>query len=500
MNRVKRGFVAACLAWLAPAHLLAAPPVASASAAATSSANAASANAASANAASANAASANAAARKPAPAANNGHAAPAPENGHVTPAGDAATNGAAAAPPGHPGADGSDERADVNQSVAGLEPGSITATIVDEQGRPLVGQQVRLGILFQKIAEGESRSEKLSQTDAEGTVRFTGLTRGTDHAYRVTVQAGPASYQTAPFNLRQDMGQRVVLHVFPSTANVEQAQIGMRGYLYIETRDDVFQCEALFRVFNVGQVTWVPKDVVLRLPAGFKAFKAQEGMTDVRFEAVDGVGVRLKGTFSPGQNEASFRFQIPKSNDDSLTFRMGLPPHVAEMRVIAEASSTMNLDVEGFQPPVAAANNNGQRVLVSVKQLLRRDETMNDFVATLSGIPTPGPGRWFAIAIAFCLAIGGVFAANGAFDDATGGKDLAADKKRARELLLNELVALEAARRAQRIGPRSYEQSRSALIDAIARLQLPADGPRKRAKGSKAGATRKAAKSASEQG
>ncbi len=125
---------------------------------------------------------------------------------------------------------------------------------------------------------------------------------------------------------------------------------------------------------------------------------------------------------------------------------------------------------------------------------------MKDFAAPLSGIPTPGPGRWYALVIALCLGVGGVFAANGAFDDAGGGKDLAADKKRAREVLLRELVALEAARRAERIGPRSYEQSRSALIDAIARLGLPAEGPRKRAKGSKLGAGRRASKSAAERG
>jgi hypothetical protein len=392
-----------------------------------------------------------------------------------------------------------DPQSDVNESVPGLEPGSISATIVNDQGIPLAGQQVRLGILFQKIAEGEARSEKFATADAQGTVHFTGLTRGSDHAYRVTVQAGPASYQTAPFNLRQDMGQRVVLHVYPSTSEVGQTQFGMRGYLYVETRDDVFQCEALFKVFNVGQVTWVPKDVVVQLPKGFKAFKAQEGMTDVRFEQVDGVGARLKGTFSPGQNEASFRFQLPKSNDDTLTFRMSLPPHVAEMRVIAEASSTMNLEVDGFQPPVPAANNNGQRVLVSVKQLLRRDEELKEFVATLSGIPTPGPGRWFALSIAVCVAAFGVFAANGAFD-AGGGKDVAADKKRAREVLLRELVALEAARRAERIGPRSYEQSRSALIDAIARLGLPMEGPRKRSKDGALKADRRRSKSAAERG
>jgi hypothetical protein len=455
VNELKRALACACLALLATGHALAATPAASATA-------------------------------------NNGHAAPAPSG---------AENGAPAPPPGHPAlGGGNDQQADVNESVAGLEPGSITATIVNDRGIPLAGQQVRLGILFQKIAEGEARSEKFATADAEGTVHFTGLTRGSDNAYRVTVQAGPASYQTAPFNLRQEMGQRVILHVYPSTSEIEQAQFGMRGYLYVETRDDVFQFEALFRVFNVGQVTWVPKDVVVQLPKGFKAFKAQEGMTDVRFEQVEGVGARLKGTFSPGQNEASFRFQLPKGTEDTLNFRMSLPPHVAEMRVIAEASSTMNLGVEGFQPPVPAANNNGQRVLVSVKQLQRRDEELKEFVATLSGIPTPGPGRWFALAIALCLGVGGGFAANGAFDNASSGKDLAADKKRARELLLRELVALEAARRAERIGPRSYEQSRSALIDAIARLGLPADGPRRRSKDSKVDAARRRTKSAAERG
>ena len=427
-------------------------------------------------------------------------AAPAVNNGHEAPPAQGSENSAGGAPEGHPSMGGSEQQADVNESSPGLEPGTISATIVDAHGVPLAGQQVRLGILFQKIAEGEARSEKFAQADAQGTVHFTGLTRGSDHAYRVTVQAGAASYQTSPFNLRQDMGQRVVLHVYPSTSEVDQAAFGMRGYLYIETRDDVFQFEALFRVFNVGQITWVPKDIVVPLPKGFKAFKAQEGMTDVRFEVVDGVGARLKGTFSPGQNEASFRFQMAKSTEDSASFHMGLPPHVAEMRVIAEASSAMNLEVEGFQPPVPAANNNGQRVLVSVKQLQRRDEEIKDFTATLTGIPTPGPGRWFAVLLAGCMAIGGVFAARGAFDDASLGKDVAADKKRARELLLRELVALEAARRAERIGPRSYDQSRTALIDAIARLGLPAPRPRPGRKDSRAASTRKRSKSATEQG
>ncbi|HEX3849720.1 MAG TPA: hypothetical protein VHW01_02070 [Polyangiaceae bacterium] len=422
---------------------------------------------------------------------------PSPPPAHEAAAQDTPENSGSAMPPSHPGMGSGDAAADVSEAAPTLPPGVISATIVSDQGVPLAGTQVRLGILFQKIAEGESRTEKFAQADSTGTAHFSELVSGSDHAYRVTVQAGAASYQTSPFNLRPEMGQHVVLHVYPSTPDIDKAMIGMRGYMYIETRDDVFQFEVLFRVFNVGQLTWVPKDVVVQLPKGFKAFKAQEGMTDVHFEQVDGVGARFKGTFSPGQNEASFRFQMPKANEDSASFHMTLPPHVAEMRVIAEASSAMNLEVDGFQPPVPTSNQNGQRVLVSVKQLQRRDEELKDFVATLSGIPTPGPGRWVAVLVALCMAIGGVFAARGAFDDAGGGKDAAADKKRAREILLRELIALEAARRAEKIGPRSYDQSRLRLIDAIARLGLPAERPKAGRKSGAVTGTRKRSKSAS---
>ncbi|HEX2674455.1 MAG TPA: hypothetical protein VHM25_26450, partial [Polyangiaceae bacterium] len=118
--------------------------------------------------------------------------------------------------------------------------------------------------------------------------------------------------------------------------------------------------------------------------------------------------------------------------------------------------------------------------------------------ATISGIPTAGPGRWFALAIAGCMAIGGAFAARGAFDGPAGNGNALADKKRARELLMRELEALEVARREERIGPRSYQQSRVALIDAIARLGLPpASAPRKK---SKIMTLRKRPKSAAERG
>jgi hypothetical protein len=104
------------------------------------------------------------------------------------------------------------------------------------------------------------------------------------------------------------------------------------------------------------------------------------------------------------------------------------------------------------------------------------------------------------VLVALSMAIGGVFAARGAFDDAVLGKDVATDKRRAREILLRELLLLEAARRAEKIGPRSYEQSRLRLIDAIARLGLPAERPKLSRKQSGGSVPRKRTKSAAERG
>jgi len=91
-------------------------------------------------------------------------------------------------------------------------------------------------------------------------------------------------------------------------------------------------------------------------------------------------------------------------------------------------------------------------------------------------------------------------AARGAFDDEGGDRDASADKRRAREILLRELIALEAARRADKIGPRSYDQSRLRLIDAIARLGLPAERSTAGRKSASGTSARKRSKSTTPRG
>jgi len=349
-----------------------------------------------------------------------------------------------------------------------LPKGTIEAVIVTPDNQPMASADVRLGVMFQRISEGESRSERFGRTNAEGRVRFDGLTNGSDYSYRVTFKSGPAEYASAPFPLG-DNGQRVLLHIFPVTQSIDNALVGMRSFVYIEPRDDVFVFEILYRVFNVGTVTWVPDNVVVRLPAGFKAFSAQRGMTDVMLEAVEGEGARLKGTFTPGQHDVSARFQMPKDADTSVSFRLGTLPRLAELRVIAEASAQMHLEVDGFETPQVSANQQGKRVLVTRKLLERGNELSNGFTITLSGLPVPGYGRWVAVALALAFVGVGLGAARGMLRlDSSQNKTQ--DLARARELLLEELVDVERQRNQGDLGPKAYADARRVLLNALARL------------------------------
>jgi hypothetical protein len=371
---------------------------------------------------------------------------------------------------------------------ASVPPGSIQVRLLNEDGQPVPNTEVRLGVQFQKISEGEKKTQKVAKTDAQGEVLFSGLTSGGDFSYRLSVSNGPAEYASDPIQLKPDSGVVALLHVYPFTRHVEEVAVGAIVFVYVETRADVFQFEVLARYGNRALKSWVPDNAKMRLPEGFKAFKAGESMTDVRFEEDPGRGASLRGTFSPGQHQASFRFQLPRHGDSSASFHFGLPPHVGEARFIAEAAPSMEVDVDGFEKPQVDVSQTGQRVIVTRRVAVRGEVNgVTSFTAQLSGIPTPGVGRWVAAALAALFAALGVAAFRGKLGAETQAELQERDVERARRVLLDEVVDLTRARRADRVGPSTYESARRALVEALARIvaQNPSTRKARRAKAGK---------------
>jgi hypothetical protein len=138
------------------------------------------------------------------------------------------------------------------------------------------------------------------------------------------------------------------------------------------------------------------------------------------------------------------------------------------MRVIAEASTQMRINVEGF-PPTDIADNQGKRVVYTQRVLKTGDPPLDSVSISIDGLPVPGPGRWYAILIAAALAAVGLLVARDLMqiDD---NNNPAYDRQQARELLLKELVDVERAQQAGDLGPRAYSEAKKTLLDALARL------------------------------
>jgi hypothetical protein len=361
---------------------------------------------------------------------------------------------------------------DMSQDAPDLPAGTLEVTIADADERPLPGVEVSLEILFSKISEGESRSQKRVKTDAEGRVRFTGLATTSDYAYQVAVSSGGGLFASSQFRLRDNAGYRVLLHVFATTSDFERTVV-MAMFLSVETRDDVFQLNAVLHVFNVSRMAFIPKDVVISLPEGFKAFAGEDSMFDSRAEQLEGRGATLKGTFPPGERKVRFRFQLSKATEQSVTFSVGLPRNVMQAQVLATASPEMNLEVaNGFPTPEVGKTEMGDRFLQTQRMIKRGEEPIRELTITLTGLRVPGIGRLVAVAIAFALACLGGLAANGMLDLASAEK-VQGDRDRARELILSELVSMERAKASGALGPNAYERAHRALVDALARIGIP---------------------------
>jgi len=351
---------------------------------------------------------------------------------------------------------------DTTDDDGSLPAGVILIETRDADNRPLPHAGITLGIMHQTVAKGESREHRAVTSDDKGTARFDGLETGSGIAYRVTVPVDGATFAAMPFQLGQTKGMHVVLHVYPVVHDLQRAVVVMQAVVFAELKDDRVQLEEAITIYNFGRTAWVPDNVILTLPSAFTALTANQQMGDQGVDPVDGQGARLKGTFAPGRRDIEFRWQIPNTGDRDLEFDIGLPPHVAVMRVMALASQSMRLVVDGFPDAQKQTDPQGQRLLLTEKQLRKEDTPLTSAHVSLRDLPVPGPGRYIAAGIA---ALGVTFGLVFAF---ASSPPKPRRGKATRAQLLAELENVERAHAAGDIGPRTYDRARRELIDAIA--------------------------------
>lgn len=352
---------------------------------------------------------------------------------------------------------------DVERADPTLPPGTIAVELRDGDDNPIAGEGITLGILINSIAKGDSRKHLSATTDDRGTATFSGMETESNIAYRVSSTHQGGLFSASPFQMSQGKAMRVVLHVYPVTHDIQSTLILCEAVVAAELRDDRIQIEEALTIYNLGRVAWQPEDVSLSLPQGFTAFTAQPSMSDQGVD-VDGNAAKLHGTFPPGHHPVEFRWQIPWSGESDVDFEVGVPPHVAIARVLMPATSGIKLTAKGFPDAEVRRDAQGQSFLVSERRVRPDEPKFRIMAIGIHDLPTPGPGRMIAVVLAgLGVATGLLLVAR-----KRGTADPSRRILESQQSLLAELGALEDARAAGEVGPRTYEKARRELLDSLA--------------------------------
>jgi hypothetical protein len=411
----------------------------------------------------------------------------APESGGPASATPEAAAGAdpSSMPPGHPAVDDGNPHArtrgstmpgmfeppeDVERPDPSLPPATIAVELRDADDRPLPHEEVTLGAVINSVAKGDSRRHTLGTTDDHGRAVFRDLDTASNTAYRVSSHYQGGLFAAAPFRLEPSKPMLVILHVYPVVHDLQGALVVVEATLAGEVREDRIQLEEILNFYNLGRTAWQPEGVHLSLPEGYKALNAQASMSDQGVDEGEG-GANLRGTFSPGRHSIQFQWQLPLGgNDQDVDFQVGLPPHVAIGRVMIPVASKIELAVAGFPPAQVRHDAQGQRFLVTERQMRPEDAKLTALTVGIHGLPTAGPDRVIASVLSACGIVVGLWLS---LSRRSQRVPSTSGTKAARNVLLEELAELEQARAAGDVGPKTYDRARRDLIDALARSLAP---------------------------
>jgi hypothetical protein len=384
-------------------------------------------------------------------------------------------------PPGHPSVDGQGNAAgpdtSASQSPMGslspstaVAPGIVEVHVVDNANQPVPNASVELQIHRESVAEGNAEQQQSAVTDSSGIARFGQLSSDSAVSYRLLLNTNSAHYGLPPFQLTAQHGVMVTLHRLDTVRDIGKALVAFDSVVFVEPRDSVFQFDVVYRVFNVSQSVWVPDEVQIKLPADRQAVTAQTSGEDAQVQ-VSPLGVRLVGAITPGQHQLSFTFQVPRHNTSTASFEVGLPPNVMQARVGVASSRSTELSVDGFQEARTSSSQTGQRLLVAGQTFGQQKRIPAELRFEIRGLPTLGSGRIVAAVVAASLALLGLLYAF--YRNRRSNQDAPKIflQEHARTRLLKELADLEQARATGSVGPRTYEDTRTTLVEALVRLE-----------------------------
>jgi hypothetical protein len=348
-----------------------------------------------------------------------------------------------------------------------LPPGTIRVRVIDATTeQPVANAKLQLGTM----SRDNSRNTQDATASVRGEYRFEKLAGGDGQAYRINVLYDGAKYSSTPFRLPVEHGYDVLVRQVPTTRDAREVVLYV-GATSIEVRDERLKVVQQARLINIGTKTYVFPDggLLIKLPAGHKAFQAEEVMTDQHLKEEAAQGFKMTGSIAPGEVTLTWGFDVPYDTTKvDLTF--DLPWVTFAYRVLVDAAPGMTLAVDDMPAP-ELHDDNGRRFWVS--EVVKRvgDPPLRRLKIHVSGIPGPGPTRVIALVVAIFVLAGGVWFARRQPPAATAG--MGADGvpfEQRKADLIAQAAKLESERSREDIGPEYYAEQIADLEERLAAL------------------------------
>jgi hypothetical protein len=418
-----------------------------------------------------------------------------PEQPAQNPQGQAAAEGASdrQVPPGHPPVGAGEEQAEQGAAPVGgdphanqpdapplarkpiataepnnaLPPGTIRVRVIDSVTEQPVGNaKLQLGTMTRE----NTRNTQDASTAADGEHRFEKLATGDGQAYRVNVIHQGAKYSSTPFRLPVESGYDVLIRQLPTTRDPREVVLYV-GATSVEVRDERLKIVQQARLINIGSKTYVfPDDgQLIKLPPGWKAFQAEEVMSDQHLKEEGDQGFKITGSLAPGEVTLTWGFDLPYDTT-KVDLSFDLPWVTFAYRVLADAAPGMTLAVDEMPAP-ELHEDNGRKFWVS--EVVKRvgDPPLRKLTIHVSGIPGPGPTRIIALVLAVFVLGGGLWFARKPPPAASKSVALTPETFEQRKAeLVAQAAQLQAERARDEIGPEFFAQQMSDLEEQLAAL------------------------------
>lgn len=184
-----------------------------------------------------------------------------------------------------------------------------------------------------------------AETDARGRAALS-APAWVGGSARVVTGKGSGVFFTEPFQLPSRGGVHVVLHTYACSKQLEDTLTAFQSIVFVEAHGGGLKVTQALRSYNFARVAWLPR-LQLDLPGDASEFDSAIETNSSLAVQREGDRAVILGTMAPGKHELQLSFLLPL-HGDGARFRIAMPPHVAQARVLAQSSGKTRLVVKGF--------------------------------------------------------------------------------------------------------------------------------------------------------